>query len=495
MPHGVLFRGNKEAAIRKNLINRGLIKGIIGLPANLFYGTGIPACIVVIDKENASVRTGIFMVDASKGFQKDGNKNRLRSQDIHKIVDVFNKQIELPRFSRMVPLSEIADPSNDFNLNIPRYIDSSEPEDLHDLEAHLLGGIPNRDIDALSDYWDVFPSLRKALFKKGDRKGYSEARVENQLIKPTILAHEEFVAFRQRVSEIFEKWRAAHNKRLRSLKINDLPRLVIHELSEDLLIRFSDVPLINRYDIYQRLMDYWAEAMQDDVYLIASDGWLEAAKPRGVIDDKEKKIQETPDLVVKKKKYKMDLIPPPLIVARYFADEQTEIDSLQAKQDETTQALEEYTEDHAVEEGLLEEALNDKGSVTKGSVTDRLKVLKGEPDSEEEEAALRRCLELLEAQADARKAVKEAQEKLDSAVLDKYAKLSEAEIKTLVVDDKWFASIQSAIEGEVNRVIYRLEKRLRELDERYENTISELYDETLVFSNRVNVHLKRMGVE
>jgi len=160
-----------------------LIKGIIGLPANLFYGTGIPACIVIIDKENAHARSGIFMIDASKGFQKDGNKNRLRDQDIHKIVDVFNNQIELPRYSRIVPVSEISDPANDFNLNIPRFIDSSEPEDLHDLDAHLRGGIPDRDIDALSEYWDLFPGLRKALFKKGDRKGYSESRVEAGEVK------------------------------------------------------------------------------------------------------------------------------------------------------------------------------------------------------------------------------------------------------------------------------------------------------------------------
>ena len=178
LPHGVLFRGNREADIRKNLIQRGFIKGIIGLPANLFYGTGIPACILVIDKENAHARTGIFMIDASKGFLKDGNKNRLRAQDIHRIVDVFNKQIELPRYSRMVPVAEIASPANDYNLNIPRYIDSSDPEDLHDLDAHLHGGIPDCDLDALGDYWEVFPSLRQALFVGNGRAGYSEARVE-----------------------------------------------------------------------------------------------------------------------------------------------------------------------------------------------------------------------------------------------------------------------------------------------------------------------------
>ena len=142
LPHGVLFRGNKEADIRRNLVSQGIVKGIIGLPPNLFYGTGIPACIVVIDKENAHARSGIFMIDASKGFIKDGNKNRLRAQDIHKIVDVFNRQLELPRYSRMVPVSEIASPTNEYNLNLPRYIDSSEPEDLHDLDAHLNGAFP-----------------------------------------------------------------------------------------------------------------------------------------------------------------------------------------------------------------------------------------------------------------------------------------------------------------------------------------------------------------
>jgi type I restriction enzyme M protein len=154
LPHGVLFRGNAEATIRTRLLKQGFIKGIIGLPANLFYGTGIPACIVILDKENAQSRTGVFMIDASKGFKKDGNKNRLRSQDIHKIVDTFNKHIEIDRYSRMVPMSEIADPKNDYNLNIPRYLDSSDPEDLQDLHAHLHGGIPNADLDALSlDPW------------------------------------------------------------------------------------------------------------------------------------------------------------------------------------------------------------------------------------------------------------------------------------------------------------------------------------------------------
>ena len=333
LPHGVLFRGNKEAAIRRNLIQRGYIKGIIGLPPNLFFGTGIPACILVIDKENSHARTGIFMIDASKGFLKDGNKNRLRAQDIHRIVDVFNRQRELPGYARMVPLSEIADPANDYNLNIPRYIDASEPEDLHDLDAHLNGGIPNRDIDALGAYWTVFPSLRYALFQGNGRAGYSETRVETHDLKATVLSHGEFDSYADSVSAIFNAWRETHRGLLWGLKVSARPRTVIATLSEDLLTRFVGLPLLSAYDVYQRLMDYWDDVMQDDIYQIAADGWIEAAQPRGIIVDKEKKIKETPDLTVSRKKYKMDLVPPVLIVTRYFATEQAVIDSLQVKRE------------------------------------------------------------------------------------------------------------------------------------------------------------------
>lgn len=141
LPHGVLFRGNVEADIRQSILQKGYIKAIISLPANLFYGTGIPACIIVIDKEDADKRDSIFMIDASKGYMKDGNKNRLRERDIRKIIDVFKGQIESePKYARLVPYSEIE--KNEYNLNIPRYIDNQEEEDIHDIEAHLKGDIP-----------------------------------------------------------------------------------------------------------------------------------------------------------------------------------------------------------------------------------------------------------------------------------------------------------------------------------------------------------------
>jgi type I restriction enzyme M protein len=216
LPHGVLFRGNAEGAIRKNLIQRGVIKAIIGLPANLFYGTGIPACIIVLDKEGANARKGIFMVDASKGFRKDGPKNRLREQDLHRIVDTVNKHSDIPGYARMVPVAEISDAKNDYNLNLPRYIDSTEAEDLQDIEGHLRGGIPNRDLDALHAYWQVIPSVRGALFEDL-RPGYSQLRIAKTEIKPTIFGHAEFTAFNAKATELFAKWKTANRTQLTDL--------------------------------------------------------------------------------------------------------------------------------------------------------------------------------------------------------------------------------------------------------------------------------------
>ena len=498
LPHGVLFRGNREADIRRNLIRRGFIKGIIGLPSNLFYGTGIPACILVIDKEYAAARRGVFMIDASRGFLKDGNKNRLRAQDIHRIVDVFNRQLDVPRYSRMVPVAEIAGPANDYNLNIPRYVDANEPEDLHDLDAHLHGGIPDRDLDTLARYWTVFPTLRQTLFGANGRPGYSDPRVGTQQVKATILGSAEFKSYEQQVATIFDAWRNAHERLLRGIEVGALPRVVIHTLSEDLLARFSDLPLLDRYDVYQRLMDYWDEVMQDDVYLIAAAGWVEAAKPRGIIEDRERRIKETPDLTIRRTKYKMDLIPPALIVARWFAAERANIEKLQSAQETAARVLEEFVEEHSSggegEEGLLAEVTNERGKVTRIAVKERLKAIGRESEHEEERDILMHCLALIEAESKAGKAVKEAEAALDHALLVRYATLTETEIKTLVVDDKWSGGIRASIDDEVRRLTQRLTGRVQELEQRYARPLPAMERKVAEIGAKVDGHLKRMGV-
>ena len=224
-------------------------------------------------------------------------------------------------------------------------------------------------------------------------------------------------------------------------------------------------------------MDYWDETMQDDVYLIAADGWVEAAKPRGIIEDKEKKIKETPELTIKRKKYKMDLVSPALIVARYFATEQAAIKTLQAKQETAARELEEFVEEHTGEEGLLEDAVNDKGKVTKNSVKNRLKIIQDELESDDERGALTDCLDLIEAEDEAGKAVNKAQDALDQKVLARYATLTDNQIKILVVEDKWFTSIRLAIEGEVQRLTQQLAGRVKVLKERYERPLPQTMED------------------
>jgi type I restriction enzyme M protein len=496
LPHGVLFRGNAEGAIRKNLILRGYIKAIIGLPANLFYGTGIPACIIVLDKENANARKGIFMVDASKGFIKDGNKNRLREQDIHKIVDIYTRQHEENRYSRLVPVAEISDPKNDFNLNLPRYIDSTEQDDIQDIDAHLNGGIPNRDIDALDRYWQVIPAVRAGLFQKADRAGYSQLRIPANDIKSAIFSHPEFTAYNQSATRLFGKWKMANTPRLKGLTKDTKPKALIETLSEDLLATFEKARLLDPYDIFQHLMDYWAATMQDDVYLITSDGWRESAQPQLMIEDKSKKSKEKPGLVVGRKKYRMELIPSALIIARYFAAEQAAIEKLESEIAAIAQMMEEMAEEHGGEEGLLAEAKNEKDKLTKASVKARLTAAEeGGADVAEpgEIPLLKEYLALAEKEAATNAALSEAQEELAEKTLTHYGKLTVDEIKTLVVDDKWLATLAASVQGELDRVSQMLTGRVRQLAERYATTLPQLTDEVAKLAAKVDGHLEKMG--
>jgi type I restriction enzyme M protein len=492
LPHGVLFRGNAEAAIRRNLIQRGYLKGIIGLPANLFYGTGIPACILVLDKAGAAARRGIFMVDASKSFRKDGPKNRLREQDIHRIVDTFTRAADIPGYARMVAVSEIADARNDYNLNLPRYIDSTEAEDIQDIDGHLRGGIPDRDIAALARYWQVMPGLRDALFESAGRLGYSQLRGTVADLRPTIFGHPEFTAFNATNTERFAAWRAATAPVLKAFDQDGKPKALIEAIAETLLEAFRDAPLLDTYDVYQHLMDQWAETMQDDAYLITEDGWVTAAQPRLILDDKTKKTKARPDFTIGRKKYQAELLPPALIIARYHAADQAEIDRLEAARAALEQQLDEIEEEHAGEGGLLEDARNDKNKLTKASAAARLKEIRGDRDAAEERAALTAFLALVEQEADAGTALKTAQEALVAKVAAKYAKLSEAEIKTLVVDDKWFSTAAAAVQGELDRVSQTLTGRVRELADRYAMTLPALEREIELLGARVDAHLKKM---
>ena len=502
LPHGVLFRGGSEADIRENLIRKGYIKGIVGLPANLFYGTGIPACIIVLDKENTESRKGIFIIDASKGFIKDGNKNRLREQDIHKIVDVFNKQIEIEGYSAIVPFSKIEE--NEFNLNIPRYIDNQEAEDLQDIEAHLLGDIPNFDIDALNAYWEVYPSLKNKLFTKSSRINYSKLKIAEEEIKEKILSHPEFTAYNKKVNSVFVKWKNKSSEILKDMSKGIKPKKLIHELGEDLLTNFKGLNLIDKYDVYQHLLTYWLETMQDDVYDIAEDGW---------------KAGSEIEWDAKKKAFEGRLIPKKLIIDKYFPNEQKVLDEMESTLEEEKSRLEEIAEEYGGEEGLLNEVIDDNGKIKKNIVLKRIKELEEERNSEyplyvadsagkksaeaaeqlleevDELSLLRKYIDIQEKVDWIRKKIKEFNEELSEKVREKYKVLKVEEIKDIVVDDKWMGILYSDVQNEMRRISQRLTQRIKELAVRYETPLPKLNKEINELEKKVFLHLRKTGFE
>lgn len=470
LPHGVLFRGNAEEQIRTSILKRGYIKGVIGLPANLFFGTGIPACIILLDKENASARRGVFFVDASKGFVKDGNKNRLREQDIHKIVDVFNNQLEIPKFSRMVSMSEIEDKG--YNLNIPRYIDNTELEDLQNIDAHLNGGIPNHDIDALQSYWDVYPTMKLDLFTKTNRSGFSELKITKDKIKITILSHDEFSAYSNKTLDVFNTWKTQNIPFCKLLDVNVKPKEFIHALSEDLLKSFSDLKLIDKYDLYQHLMEYWLETMQDDSYLITSDGWAIGN-----------------EIEYEKKEFDGKLIPKSIMINRYFNDSRLEIENLESERDACTIELESLVEEYSGDD----ECFSTFDKVNKVTVAKRLKEIISDNEAKDEAEICSRYLKLIELQSEANKKIKELISEQDKKVLIKYKSLSVDQIKTLVVEDKWMDTIKNSVNNEMQRISQRLNGRIKELAERYESALPSALNEVKSLEEKFNAHLSKMG--
>jgi type I restriction enzyme M protein len=525
LPHGVLFRGNAEGEIRKNVLKKGFIKAIIGLPANLFYGTGIPACIIVLDKENANQRKGIFMIDASKGFIKDGNKNRLREQDIRKITDVFDAFEEVTKFSRMVPMSEIADAKNDYNLNIPRYIDTQETEDIQDLTAHLQGGIPQRDIDSLSAYWQLFPNLKNNLFAPL-RNGYVTLKVSLADVKSTIFNHPEFSSYNQNMHQQFMLWLKQQQENWNAFEQGFVVKDALTICSQSLLENFIDDVLVDEYAMYQHLMAYWNETMMDDFYSISLDGWQAGNEfTRLMIKGKKGKDGKTSadKEVAGLAGIEGRMISPQLLIDTYFAHLQNELKTQEQSLETAQSRITEIEEEQNTEEGLFA----DIDKVNAGEVSKLLKTKQkeekqllslaaephapyGKPDvtlsgvevgvEVRAEVGVEQEIEILEDYLfqdqiikEANKRIKELQAELEKAVLAKYPSLSEAEIKNLVIQKKWSATLLQALTNEQEKLSQTLTQRIKELAERYATTLASIETESTVAENRVKLHLQKMG--
>ena len=492
LPHGVLFRGNAEAQIRKYLaFDKKYIKGIIGLPANLFYGTGIPACIIVIDKSEAAVRKGIFMIDAKNGYIKDGSKNRLREQDIRRIVDVWNAQRDVPHYARFVSMDEIE--RNVFNLNIPRYVSAPDTEILQDIDAHLYGGLPKHDIEQLAMYWDVCPTLRNELFSThSTRNGYYQLKCGKDEIRETIADNIDFCKQSEYFKNSFKTWSEKHYNQLYNLTLGFAPKILIEQLGNSLLEVFSiDKSLVDAYNVYDCLMNYWGETMQDDCYMISAGDWsvqLYTPQPASKKKDDNKKKKEkkaaTPEDVM------CDLLPVTIVINEYFAEKRDLITAaeelLAQKESSLTELIEEQTDNYLDEDNFIDSKLSDT------NVKKRIKALDKKVDAEEI-TVLQKYLDLRGDISLNKKLIKERKYDLLTALIVKYANLSADEIKKLVIEKKWFASLDKRLSDEMQRISQQLTSKVSELAERYSQTLPEIDAEIADLEAKVASHLKQMG--
>lgn len=494
LPHGVLFRGNAEATIRQSLIERGFIKGIIGLPANLFYGTGIPACIIVIDKENADERDGIIMLDASRDFIKDGNKNRLRERDIYKITTVFNMLVENhnikadSKYARFVPLSEIKK-KNAYNLNIPRYIDSGAAEDVQNIDGHLNGGIPSDDVGSLSLYWKTFPNLQAALFTPL-RKNFFALAVEKGAIRDTIYGERDFSAYADKVENAFENWVKKVDGKLHTISGTTKPKLLIADIAEKIIAEYAPVTLIDKYDAYEVLLSYWNETMSDDVYVLVQDGY-QAVRDIEVFKKTTTKRKKDGTEVKQEKETGWDgkLVPKGLIIEMFFATEQKAIDDTDTVIAVAQAELDEMIE-NAEEDSIIGEVLKDNGNLDK---TGLKKMLKGKELEAEDKAILQQLQDLVIRVDEGSKAVKDLRAALDKKARDQYAKLTDEQIMELLINRKWYRSLVSGVYALYTTVSHRISERVTELAERYEKTMPQLEAEVAKLESKVKSHLGRMG--
>lgn len=557
LPHGVLFRGNAEGTIRRTLVkDKRWIKGIIGLPPNLFYGTGIPACIVVIDKAHADSRDYIFMIDASRGFVKDGNKNRLRECDIFRIVETFQGELEDdPTYSRKVPISEIVG-ENDCNLNLSRYLQNPDVEDIQDIDGHLRGGIPVRDVDSLDLYWLAFPGLRDKLFEPM-RDGYLQLRIDKSELRETIEQDSAYLAYRERIDEAYRAWMETIRSRLLGLaNVNDAD--LSRELADSLLDVFSEIELMDRYDVYQAFLSYWVDTMADDAQLIARDGWNVAReldvehKTRTKTQNGEKVSVDTGQV----KSFDGVILPASLVEHECFPEESMACDlcaALIAKDEAEIDAMvEEAAEDselfdlaqtetvnvtnvtsrldalldkadspairalmafqdwltetkrtkavysrYVADNPLCTAAVNDKGNVTKTSLAEAIRAARiAEGPADDYRADYDELIEiqrLLAEISEAKTQLKQLRQALDEQIMAKYAALSDDEIHSLLIDKKWFFGVYDGIDSRYESLTSEFVNRVNELVSRYEAALPQLTCQSAELESRVLDHLREMG--
>lgn len=480
LPRGVLFRGGSEATIRQNLVEQNHIDTVIGLPANIFFGTGIPTIIMVLKQQRSS--DDVLFIDASQGFKKVGKNNQLRAADIQRIADAVENRTDIERFARVVSRDEIRE--NEYNLNLPRYISAMPSSESVDLHATVFGGIPETEIDELADYWEVMPGLREAVFVS---KGNGYAQMADRDLHVLIDEHPSVDAFRGIVSDVLTGLHAELRVRLVEHRVTVPLMQTADWLTEQVFARFTGAPLVESYDAYQLLHDRWQE-ISNDLEMIQTEGddAIRQVDPVMII----KKKQKTKEVVEEQDGWEGRIVPFKLAQAHLLPQRKIEADELAATlstiDDELAAMFEGFSEEDLVD---LSDVLNAAGDAfAKTELNKAVKVLtkSGEAFAEDSiEAAQIQAKKLLDAKTNLTKEYKAKAAELEATTHEIIENLSDSEAEDLLVA-KWVTPLMADLLTMPETVLHRLEKRLNSLRTKYSNNLVELESRIISSEERLS---------
>lgn len=476
LPHGVLFRGDTdensdgEGKIRRNLIEKNNIDAIIGLPANIFFGTGIPTLILVLKQHRDN--DDVLIIDASKGFVKDGKNNKLRACDIKRIADTVRDRKDVDGYSRKVSRDEIR--RNDYNLNIPRYVDSSDPSEQYDIYATMFGGIPENEISQLQEYWNAFPSLRADLFTSSE-DGLPYASVKSANVAQTVNANNDVVSLKKSFADAFADFPDKLHESLIS-NVHAVRELIAQdEIANDISSRLEAIPLIDKYSAYQALSDNWQQIV-NDIETIQSEG-LDVVR---VVEPAYKIVKKDGEDIEVSNGLKGRIIPFDLVQKEKF---QLELDAIAAKQmqvEDIASKLDELRENFSDDESQAYLDEDDNTKFNKNAIKAGAKAKAGDIDSETK-AKLKEVVALWDKTTKLNREIKADKATLESKTIDAIEHLSDEDVD-LFLHKKWIEPICDGISNTLSVVLNTFEKAVLSLEAKYAESYNDI--ETKITNNQ-----------
>lgn len=461
LPHGVLFRGGEEGEIRKNLIENNKIDAIIGLPSNIFFGTGIPTIVMVLKQKRTN--DDVLIIDASKGFVKEGKNNKLRDSDIKKIVDTFKNRLSIDKYSKVVSRDEIR--QNDYNLNIPRYVDSSEKAENWDIYALMFGGIPEKELNDYKEYWDAFPTLRADLYSKA-RNSYYALNTDD--VKGTIKNNKDVRAFIEEYKSAFKDFDAD----LETILIKNIDNINISMaeilIGDEIFKRIADKPLVNAYEAYQLFSDEW-NTVSVDLEIIQTEGFEATKKvnPNMVSKKKDGKDVEVQD------GWAGHIIPFSLVQDKLLYKEKKALDDKENRLLDIKSLYEELLEEFNEDEKEMDFITEDRDAFVNSEV---IKASKNKELEEETVAKLKKVVDIIDEEKKLKKEIKTLNAELENETKKKIEELTNSEVIELL-QYKWIEPIVKGLEVIPTRIIEGLSSKMDALVKKYELTFSDVEKE------------------